>query len=60
MSHITQLDKEEFDRIIATVKDLVAVVDDFMPNIGKCSLQNYRRLNEAPITGRQIVEKYDT
>jgi len=38
------------------VAELLLVIDDFMPNIGNCALQNYKRLNEAPIRARKALE----
>lgn len=29
------------------IRKLVEVIEDFMPNIGQCALQDYGRLNEA-------------
>lgn len=34
---------------IELIKLLVEVIEDFMPNIGKCALQDYGRLNTALI-----------
>jgi len=31
------------------IKMLVEVIEDFLPNIGKCALQDYGRLNHALI-----------
>jgi hypothetical protein len=37
---------DEIERLTALVKMGEEVVMDFMPNIGKCALQDYGRLNE--------------
>ena len=41
----------------------VAVVDDFLPNIGKCALQDYGRMNDFMVQARPIatalLEKQD-
>jgi hypothetical protein len=37
------------------ISDLVAVIDDFLPNIGKCVLQDYGRLNTALIEAREFL-----
>lgn len=33
------------------------VIDDFMPNVGSCVIQDYKRLNDAPIAARAAVDK---
>lgn len=37
--------------------ELDLVVADFMPSVGRCALQNYQRLNEAPIKARDAMDK---
>ena len=51
-------------RLIAAAPDLydvvprlLAVIEDFMPNVGRCALQNYQELNEAPIAARAAIAK---
>lgn len=38
-------------------RKLVEVVEDFMPNIGKCVLQDYGRLNDALILSTRLIGK---
>jgi len=38
-------------------RKLTAVVEDFMPNIGKCVLQDYGRLNEALLESTRLLGK---
>jgi hypothetical protein len=52
----------EYARLIAqapamaeVINELLLVVEDFMPNVGRCALQNYQRLNEAPIKARALL-----
>lgn len=44
----------EITRLRRLVKMGEAVVEDFMPNIGKCALQDYGRLNEFLIEAAKI------
>lgn len=39
------------------IQMLVDVVDDFLPNIGQCALQDYGRLNTAMIEARVRLGK---
>lgn len=39
----------------ALVRQLHAVVEDFMPNIGKCVLQDYKRLNDTLVEARKFL-----
>ena len=43
--------------LVAACGELLALVGDFMRNIAHCSLQNYARMNEAPIAGRAAIAK---
>ena len=45
--------EEENERLKRLVSKGLAVVDDFMPNIGRCTLQNYQRLNEFMVEARE-------
>lgn len=36
----------------ALAADLTKVVEDFMPNVGRCVLQDYARLNDAMFRAR--------
>ena len=44
----------ELDRLRALVLMGEKVVEDFMPNIGKCALQDYGRLNEFLIEAAKV------
>lgn len=33
------------------------VYEDFMPNIGRCAVQNYAELNEFPMLARAAIAK---
>lgn len=44
----------ELTRLRKLVKMGEAVVEDFLPNVGKCVLQDYGRLNEFLIQAAQI------
>ena len=54
---------EAKDKRIAELESLVkmgdAVVMDFMPNIGRCALQDYGRLNEFLIKAAKLQEQSD-
>lgn len=39
------------------IEELLLLIEDFMPNIGRCALNNYQRLNEAPIKARRWLEE---
>ncbi len=42
------------------LNEMMLVVEDFLPNIGNCALQNYARLNTAMIAGarnRKVLEE---
>ena len=41
--------------LLKACKLLLATVDDFMPNIGHCVLQDYGRLNDGLIKGRAVI-----
>lgn len=45
----------ECDRLTAIIRKGHAVVEDFMPNIGGCVLQNYQRLNEFLIEAQRVI-----
>ena len=46
---------DERDRLANCLSEMVKLVDDFMPNVGRCTIQNYRRLNDAPIEARRLL-----
>ena len=56
---VTQMDvkalRDERDRLANCLSEMVKLVDDFMPNVGRCTIQNYRRLNDAPIEARRLL-----
>ena len=39
------------------VQDLTLVVEDFLPNTGRCVLQDYGRLNDVLLRSQQLVGK---
>src|SRR5690606_20791619 len=39
------------------LEEMDLLVKDFMPNVGKCVLQNYARLNNAPIMASDAMAK---
>ncbi|MES2367163.1 MAG: hypothetical protein V4563_14900 [Pseudomonadota bacterium] len=41
--------------MLACIADLQAVVNDFMPNIGQCALQDYGRLNRALLEATRLL-----
>ena len=43
--------------LLAVIPRLIAVINDFMPNVGRCALQNYQELNEAPIAARAAIAR---
>ena len=43
----------------AALGEALKVIDDFMPNVGRCVLQDYKRLNDAPIAARTAIDKFD-
>ena len=47
--------KERIAELEALGRKLTEVVEDFMPNIGKCVLQDYGRLNEALIESNRLL-----
>ena len=49
----------EIERLRALVAKGNAVVQDFMPNIGRCALQRYDLLNEFTFEAAAIVRKAD-
>jgi hypothetical protein len=61
LHHVTQ--QEEIDRLTNLVIKGYAVVNDFMPNIGKCVIQDYQRLNEFCVEAAALtcspVEAHD-
>jgi len=46
--------KKELKRLRKLVVTGLEVVEDFMPNIGKCALQDYGRLNTFTIEADQV------
>lgn len=47
----------EIEHLRALVLQGLAVVDDFLPNIGQCVLQDYGRLNEFCMEARRLLGK---
>ena len=53
------MNKPTNNEIKTVITDLLTVIDDFMPNVGRCALQNYQKLNEAPINARRLIARLD-
>lgn len=49
---------EAAEQMKHALREMQLLVNDFMPNIGKCALQNYARMNDAPIEARQAIINY--
>lgn len=47
----------EKQEVVEVLELLIGTIDDFMPNIGKCVLQDYGRLNEGLIRGRKLLSE---
>lgn len=47
--------QKENDELRHLLSDAIATIDDFMPNIGRCALQDYERLNRVKIEAAQIL-----
>jgi hypothetical protein len=45
---------QEIDRMRELVVKGLAVVEDFMPNVGKCVLQDYAQLNTFMVDARAV------
>lgn len=56
--HIATCPKHPLAEALSVVKKLFLVVEDFMPNLSRCALQNYQRLNEGLIEGRALLSEY--
>lgn len=41
-----------------TLAQAIAVIEDFMPNIGRCVLQDYGRLNDVLCDSGRLLRKY--
>ena len=41
-----------------TLAQAIAVIEDFMPNIGRCVLQDYGRLNDVLLDSGRLLRKY--
>lgn len=46
----------ELERRDAIIRKGLAVVEDFMPNIANCALQDYGRLNEFLMEAKEFAE----
>lgn len=54
-----QIRREVVEETKALVRKLTAVVEDFLPNIGRCALQDYGRLNEALCESRAFLAEQE-
>jgi len=41
-----------------TLASAIKVIEDFMPNIGRCVLQDYGRLNDVLLDSARLLKKY--
>jgi len=41
--------------LIAALEEMLLLNEDWLPDVGICTLQNYQRLNEAPIAARKAI-----
>ena len=41
-----------------TLESAIKVIEDFLPNIGKCVLQDYGRLNDVLVESSSLLRKY--
>lgn len=39
------------------LRDAILVIEDFMPNIGRCVLQDYGRLNDVLCLSRELLKE---
>ena len=53
---ICKIEKQR-DDLLKACHLLIGTVDDFLPNIGNCVLQDYERLNQGLIKGRAAIAK---
>lgn len=51
-------DKAEIDRLVSLVENLNLVIEDFLPHIGSCCLQNYERLNMSLLESEKVLRMY--
>ena len=56
--------RSERDRLDKTNRELVEalgialrVINDFLPNVGRCALQNYKELNDILVVGPRAIAK---
>lgn len=53
---VVKLNNQHFDDLFTLLKMGVEVVDDFLPNIGQCALQDYGRLNNFMVMARKEID----
>lgn len=41
-----------------TLAQAIAVIEDFIPNVGHCVLQDYGRLNDVLLDSARLLKKY--
>ena len=49
----------EHGEMYAVISELLLLVEDFSANLKTCVLQDYKRLNDAPIRAREILARAD-
>ena len=47
----------EREGLLALIKKLNGVIEDFMPNIGRCVLQDYQSLNEGLLEAAKVLAR---
>ena len=47
---------EQLAKTQRCLRDAILVIEDFMPNIGRCVLQDYERLNDVLCDSRELLK----
>lgn len=58
MKQFVAIDEAELMVLVKLIQKLDGVVKDFMPNIGKCVLQDYQALNDSLCEAHVVLIKY--
>lgn len=48
----------DIDRLRDCLRGAILVIEDFMPNIGRCVLQDYGRLNDVLCDSSKLLREY--
>lgn len=54
LANLERKHEEELNKLRRLVKQGEAVVEDFMPNIARCVIQDFGRLNEFLIEAKKV------